>query len=156
MPKAGRYFIRFLVAIAVTFSLPRVVQAGEEPLADTLIHVNAQNIILLIGDGMGEGQRTAARWYSGGFDGKLAMDWLSAQGLANTASADSLITESAASATAMATGIKTNNGVIGMDPENRVLETILERAKMHSKSVGLVTTVQVTHATGNESHFTLP
>jgi len=147
MPKAGRNSIRYFVAIVVIFSLSRVVHAGEEPLADTLIHDNARNIILLIGDGMGEGQRSAARWYSGGLDGELAMDQLSAQGLANTASADNLITDSAASATAMATGVKTNNGVIGMDPENRVLETILERAKMHGKSVGLVTTVQVTHAT---------
>lgn len=147
MPKAGKHIIRYLLAITIIFSFSFAVQAAEEPLADTSTQVKAQNIILLIGDGMGEGQRTAARWYSVGLNGKLAMDQLSTQGLANTASADNPITDSAASATAMATGVKTNNGVIGMDPEYRVLETILERAKMHGMAVGLVTTVQVTHAT---------
>jgi alkaline phosphatase len=114
MPKAGRQFIQYLIAIAVIISLSCEVQAAEEPLTDTSLQVNAQNIILLIGDGMGEGQRTAARWYSAGLDGQLAMNGLSTQGSANTASADSPITDSAASATAMATGIKTNNGVIGI------------------------------------------
>ena len=147
MTKSGRQFIHCLVAIAVIFSLSRVGQAAEEPLPDTSIQVKARNIILLIGDGMGEGQRTAARWYSAGLDGQLVMDRLSAQGFTHTASADSPITDSAASATAMATGVKTNNGAIGMDPEYTVLETILERAKMHGKAVGLVTTMQVTHAT---------
>ncbi len=147
MPEARKSIFRHLLVFTIIFSLSFAVQASEEPLADTSTQIIAQNIILLIGDGMGEGQRTAARWYSVGLNGKLAMDQLSTQGLANTASADNPITDSAASATAMSTGVKTNNGVIGMDPEYRVLETILERAKMHGMAVGLVTTVQVTHAT---------
>ena len=47
----------------------------------------------------------------------------------------------------MATGVKTSNGVIGMDSDLRPLVTILEEAKMAGKSVGLVTTTQISHAT---------
>jgi len=68
MPKAGKYIIHNLFAITIIFSLSFAVQAAKEPLADTSTQVKAQNIILLIGDGMGEGQRTAARWYSVGLN----------------------------------------------------------------------------------------
>lgn len=147
MPNTGQYSIRTLFVITVLITQIWVVRAAEEPLKDPLSLESSRNIILLIGDGMGAGQRTAARWYSAGLDGKLAIDLLPAEGLAHTASADSSVTDSAASATAMATGIKTNNGIIGMDPEYRILETILERAKVHGMATGMVTTVQVTHAT---------
>jgi alkaline phosphatase len=106
-----------------------------------------RNIILMIGDGLGEVQRTAARWSSVGPDGQLAMDRLPFNGRVRTASADDPVTDSAAAATAMATGIKTNNGVIGMDTELQSLPTILELAKAQGKAVGLVTTTQISHAT---------
>ncbi len=147
MPNTGQNIIRTFIAILVLISHPWLVRAAKEPLADPLILGSSQNIILLIGDGMGAGQRTAARWYNSGLEGNLAMDLLPAEGLAHTASADSSITDSAASATAIATGVKTNNGIIGMDPEYMVLDTILEQAKMHGMATGMVTTVQVTHAT---------
>jgi alkaline phosphatase len=106
-----------------------------------------KNIILLIGDGMGTEHRKAARWITMGDTGKLAMGDMPVEGTLRTGSADNLITDSAAAATAMATGVKTNNGVIGLNSDLSYVTTILEKAKIRGKSVGLVTTTHLTHAT---------
>lgn len=107
----------------------------------------AKNIILFIGDGMGAEHRKAARWATVGKNGKLSMDDMPTSGLVETHSADSAITDSAAAATAMATGVKTNNGVIALDANLSYVSTILEDAKSKGKVVGLVTTTHITHAT---------
>ncbi len=75
------------------------------------------------------------------------MDEMEAAGQLRTSSAGSSLTDSAAAATAMATGYKTTNGVIGLDPDLNFLPTILEDALREGKSTGLVTTTQITHAT---------
>jgi len=108
---------------------------------------HATGIILFIGDGMGAEHREAGRWSAVGQSGQLAMDTLSVTGELQTASADFSITDSAAAATAMATGVKTDNGHIGVDPDEVVLETILEIAEGRGMATGLVTTVEVSHAT---------
>jgi alkaline phosphatase len=69
------------------------------------------------------------------------------RGWSRTGSADSSITDSAAAATALATGVKTNNGMIGQDPDGNALVTILERARAEGMAVGLVTNTQMAHAT---------
>jgi len=107
----------------------------------------AENIILFIGDGMGEGPRTAARWVKVGPEGLLAMDAMSASGWSRTLNASGETTDSAAGATAIATGYKTDNGMVGMDPAGNDLTTILETARAQGKAVGLVTTTQITDAT---------
>jgi alkaline phosphatase len=104
-------------------------------------------IILLIGDGMGEAQRTAARWQAVGQSGQLAMDAMPVSGWSCTGSANNSVTDSAAAATALATGVKTNNGMISIDPYSNTLTTILEQAQARGMAVGLVTTVQMAHAT---------
>lgn len=108
---------------------------------------HAQAMILFIGDGMGNEHRKAGRWASLGQSGQLAMDDLPYHGWLQTASADNPITDSAASATAMATGLKTDNGHISVDPDEAILETILEIAETCGMATGLVTTVQISHAT---------
>jgi alkaline phosphatase len=120
--------------------------------SDTFVPVavdssNTTNIILFIGDGMGDAHRLAARWAAVGETGTLSMDNMSARGRAKTGAADNPVTDSAAAATAMASGIKTNNGVIGMDADLNIVTTILEEAKNRGKMVGLVTTTQLSHAT---------
>jgi len=107
----------------------------------------AQNIILLIGDGMGEAQRRIGRWVAYGQDGSLAMDSLDHNGWARTASADNEITDSPAAATAMSTGTKVFNGRVAVDPQGNPLTTILETAQAQGKSVGLITTVYISDAT---------
>jgi alkaline phosphatase len=104
-------------------------------------------VILLIGDGMGEAQRRAGRWSAVGRSGSLSMDRMPTAGWSRTASADSPVTDSAAAATALASGVKTDNGRIGQDPAGNSLTSILERAQARGMAVGLVTTVQMAHAT---------
>jgi alkaline phosphatase len=111
------------------------------------VYAKADRIILFIGDGMGAEHRKAARWITTGENGSLAMDAMPASGWSRTASAGRSITDSAAAATAMATGAKTYNRVIGLNADLSFAPTILEDAKRLGKSVGLVTTTQVTHAT---------
>jgi alkaline phosphatase len=106
----------------------------------------AKNVILLIGDGMGRAQRDAASLLAGG---PLVMDGLPHSGLVATGCADPVatITDSAAAATAIATGVKTYNGAIGVGPDGTPVPTVLELAQRAGKAVGLVTTCQVTDAT---------
>ena len=101
----------------------------------------------VIGDGMGAEHRKAARWATVGETGKLSTDDMPASGLLQTHSADNVIADSAAATTAMATGVKTNNGVLGLDANLGYVSTILEKAKRQGKRVGLVTTTHITHAT---------
>jgi alkaline phosphatase len=104
-------------------------------------------VILFIGDGMGAAQRQAATWLALGQSGTLVMDSLPVRGWAQTASANNDVTDSAAAATAMATGVQTNNGMLGLDPQGNSLTTILEMAETRGMATGLVTTVQLAHAT---------
>jgi alkaline phosphatase len=109
----------------------------------------ARNVVLFVGDGMGGAHRTAIRYYAVGPRGQLAMDRLPEGALVRTDPEDprTLVTDSAASATAYATGEKTYNGAVGVDAQGNPLPTILEQARRAGKSTGLVTTSQVTDAT---------
>ena len=112
--------------------------------ATPLAAKEAKYVFLLIGDGMGIPQRMAAEQYSGR---KMAMDTLPAQGITTTHAADRFITGSAASATAMASGLKTNIGVVGMDPQLRPVKTLAEMAGDKGMKVGIVSSVSIDHAT---------
>ena len=109
----------------------------------------ARNVILLIGDGMGQAHRFAGQLLAAGRDGRLAMDRLPHLGQMGTMSADptTFVTDSAAAATAIATGVKTHNGSVAIDPQGRERTTILELAKASGRSAGLVSTCQITDAT---------
>nr|WP_152663512.1 alkaline phosphatase [Paenibacillus wulumuqiensis] len=107
-----------------------------------------KNVILFIGDGMGEASRNAIRYATVGKNGTLEMDKMPVSGLVRTSSSDSLVTDSAAAATAIATGVKTYNGAIGMDAKKKPVTTVMELAKKAGMSTGVVTTSQVTDATG--------
>ncbi|MHC4758761.1 MAG: alkaline phosphatase [Planctomycetota bacterium] len=108
---------------------------------------NVKNIILLIGDGMSLGQIELARLSTAGKDGKLNMERFPVTGIMKTHSANSLVTDSAAAGTAMACGIKTDNGKVGIDPDGVKYMTVLEAAKEKSMSTGLIATSSITHAT---------
>lgn len=107
------------------------------------------NVILFIGDGMGYGQIAAAGLYANGASGTLSFETFPHQAQVATSSADSTITDSAAAATAMATGYKVNNGVISVarPGDGRELQTVLEQASAAGKATGLVTTTYISHAT---------
>jgi len=111
----------------------------------------AESLILFIGDGMGPEIVTIAKMYSEQvLEAELSMVALAntgVTGLVTTHSADRLVTDSAAGATALATGVKTGNGVVGMTIDGARLENLFERAASQGKAVGVVTTTSVTDAT---------
>ena len=107
-----------------------------------------RNVILFIGDGMSTPQRMVAEEFARLTGrGDLAMNALPYQANTRTRSANSIITDSAAAATAIACGEKTNNGMLGVRPDGSRLESVAEVAKKVGKKVGIVTTVTVVHAT---------
>jgi alkaline phosphatase len=105
------------------------------------------SIILMIGDGMGPEQVELGRLVEKGESGRLNMQSLTWNASATTHSADSAIADSAASATAMATGNKTNNGFVGVNPQGVPLVTIVDIAQSLNKSTGVVTTTSIQHGT---------
>ena len=107
-----------------------------------------KNIILFIGDGMSVPQRMTAEEFARNLGrGALAMNTMDRQVLARTRSATSVITDSAAAATAIACGEKTYNGAIGVGERKQRLESVAEVAHQAGKRVGIVTTVTICHAT---------
>ncbi len=102
-----------------------------------------ENVIYMIPDGYSANYASNYRVYKG--EDAVWDDHL--KGMFTTYSADSDITDSAAAGTAMSTGEKTNNGVIGLDTEGNELETILEASQEDGKATGLVATSTITHAT---------
>lgn len=104
---------------------------------------NPKKVIFLIGDGMGLAHISAA---SLSYSKPLALEQFKKIGLVKTRSLK-LITDSAASATAMATGKKTYNGAISVDKNQQKLKTILEYAEESNWLTGIITTATVTHAT---------
>ena len=131
---------------------------------------DAKNVILFIGDGMGPTVLTATRLYKVGEEGNLEMMKLARSARIKTFSNDAQTTDSAPSMAAYTTGVKMNNEVIAMSSDTRAVApgkdangnkgvnncasdngkpvpTILELAKAAGKSVGAVTTTELTHAT---------
>lgn len=113
----------------------------------TLPPVAQPRIILFIGDGMGSHHRTAGQYYTVGENRQLTMDQLSVRGWLETDTLSDEMTESAATATAMATGQKTYNGLVSIDGDGNALKTILEYAHEMGMSTGLVSTKFITDAT---------
>ncbi|QPA30921.1 alkaline phosphatase [Thermaerobacillus caldiproteolyticus] len=122
---------------------------NDTPNQSSPIQGKAKNVIVFVGDGMGAAHRDAIRLAAKGLNGKLEMDDMPYAGIVHTNSADpkSFVTDSAAAATAIATGVKSYNGAIGVDLNGKPVKTVLEQAKEAGKATGIVTTSQVTDAT---------
>ncbi len=107
-----------------------------------------KNVILFIGDGMSVPQRMVADEFSRQATKKpLAMNAMPYQATTRTCSANSLVTDSAAAATAIACGVKANNGAIGVTPDGESVDSCAVAAKMAGKKVGICSSVTITHAT---------
>jgi alkaline phosphatase len=104
----------------------------------------ARNVILILGDGLGQQQRGFLRLALAGPTGQLAMDRLEVSG---SMTAADQATDSAAAATTLATGMPTVVGAIGVDPDGDPVTTVLERARDAGKATGIVTTAEVTDPT---------
>src|SRR4051794_37051577 len=110
---------------------------------------HADSVIFINGDGMAAAHREAAQLDQAGFDGDLVMNSLPVAGLQTTDPRDpeDTVTDSAAAASAWATGVKTYNGAISVDVDGNPLPTIGQEAQQAGLATGLVTTAQVTDAT---------
>jgi len=108
----------------------------------------ARNVIFINGDGMSAAQREAGRLRLAGLGGRLQMDQLPVSGNLTTDARDpsAYVTDSAAGASAWATGQKTYNGAISVDVNGKPLPILGELARKAGKATGLVTTAQVTDA----------
>lgn len=113
----------------------------------------AKNIIFLVSDGMSIGTLTMTDAMMRRKLGKQS-NWLALYGnptvkhaLMDTASADSLITDSAAAGSSWGGGVRVPNGKLNMSADGEKFTPILQKFKKAGKSVGCVTTVQITHAT---------
>lgn len=120
----------------------------------SLNNKQAKNVILLIGDGMGDSEITAARNYAEGAGGFFkGIDALPLTGqythyaLNKKTGKPDYVTDSAASATAWSTGVKTYNGALGVDIHEKDHQTILELAKSAGLATGNVSTAELQDAT---------
>ncbi|RKD22411.1 alkaline phosphatase [Caminicella sporogenes DSM 14501] len=108
-------------------------------------------VFYFIGDGLGAAQRQIAEYFlqekTGDKSAKLLINQLPVAGINTTYSASSLVTDSAAAGTALATGHKTNNGIISKLPDGTDIKTLVEAAEEKGMATGIATTTRLTHAT---------
>lgn len=161
--------------LVASLLLSACVQQGGQSLAETpdasIAHrlqvsnntSTARNVILFVGDGMGVATVTAARIYDGqtrgetGEENALSFESFDHLALIKTYNTNQQVPDSAGTATAMLSGVKTRAGVIGVGPEPRRqdckgalrhhLPSIAVDAKAAGKAAGVVTTTRITHAT---------
>ncbi|KAM4652757.1 alkaline phosphatase-like [Discoglossus pictus] len=123
----------------------------------------AKNIMIFLGDGMGVSTITATRILKGqmagqlGEDSQLEMEKFPYVALSKTYNTDAQVPDSAGTATAFLCGVKTNKGMLGVSAatvlgqcntsKGNEVESILKWAKVAGKSIGVVSTTRVTHAT---------
>jgi alkaline phosphatase len=126
-----------------------------------------QNVIYLLGDGMGRTHVTAARQRFHGANGQLAMETMPVVGQVSTYSVErksgqpgkpgftpNYVTDSASAATAWSSGVKTYNAALGVDARGNVMPTVMELAKKAGLRTGNISTAEITDATpaGQMSH----
>ena len=137
----AKIFLYCMIALTVSCNTNNDSDKAER---DIQVRSHPKNVILMIGDGIGVSQVSAALYVS---NDKLNIARCNYIGFVKTSSNNKLLTDSGASGTAMATGIKTNNGYVGVDPEGKPVRTILEIAEDNGLSTGLVATSYITHST---------
>lgn len=138
-------FIFLLSIICFSACIPTSDKSSDKYILETpTIKKHPKNIILMIGDGMGITQITAGMYKNGN---KLHLEKFPMIGLHKSYASNNLITDSAAGATAFASGVKTYNGAIGVTPDTISVKTILEEAEEYGLATGLVSTSSIVHAT---------
>lgn len=154
--KWGRKALLLITSCLLVFSLFSFSMDKKSVLANA-DGKKSKNLIVLIGDGMGPSQVTLSRLYAQKYENmaQLHMDSYLV-GTNSTYAAPSydgkssgVITDSAASGTAFATGNKTYNGAISVTNEKvaKPVASVIEAAKTEGKSTGIISTARLTHAT---------
>ncbi|QNL49256.1 alkaline phosphatase [Olivibacter sp. SDN3] len=143
-----------LTALGTSFLSPLELLAGTSSISpDKTLGNRAKNIIFMVSDGMSIGTLTMTDMFLRRKEGRSS-NWLSlyerghvSRALMDTASANSLVTDSAAASSAWGGGVRVNNGSLNVNADGSFNEPILQKFKAAGKSVGCVTTVPITHAT---------
>ncbi|MFW6265990.1 MAG: alkaline phosphatase [Halanaerobiales bacterium] len=110
------------------------------------VQADVKNMIVMVGDGLGTGQIDLARYFEGGKDGELELMKMPHVAMMKTSSAEG-VTDSGAAGTALATGFKAKNGMIGMAANGTEVDSITDYAQVLDKSVGVISTNKVNDAT---------
>ena len=122
---------------------------GKEITNKELIPVErkARNIILLIGDGMGSNQIVAYKIAKEGPNAITAFDMFPVSGFVKTHAYNTVVTDSASSATAYSSGTKTINRYVGVDHEKKPVTNITELLHKKAYVNSIIATSEITHAT---------
>ncbi|MCB8998834.1 MAG: alkaline phosphatase [Bacteroidales bacterium] len=132
--------VLYSITLSIIFSLFACTSSVKK--SDTSPEI--KNIILLIGDGMGLANVSAALTVS---SEPLNFERFNFIGFSRTQSLTDYITDSAAGGIALSSGVKTKNGVLGQNTSGNNFRSILELAEDNGLSTGIVSTSSVTHAT---------
>ena len=135
----GVGLVAFVAATAL--ALPPQLAGAKAPPPD---FSGVKNVILFIGDGMGPKEVKLGQLMGDGSLWSDAASWTT--GSLDTTSLDG-VTDSAAAATALATGVETYNNWLSMAPNRTPVETVLERAESGGKATGLITDCDIRSAT---------
>lgn len=138
------FAVRMLLALVICLLMAQPVLAGK-----------AKYVFLFIVDGMSMSQIYVAESYKAILEGKaarpgatrLAFTHFPHQAMTTTYSSESLITDSAAAGTAIATGTKTYNAGVGVDVDGKPVTSVAEMARDKGMKVGIITSVSLDHAT---------
>ena len=130
-------------------------------LITVLSVAQAKYVFMFIGDGMGPNQVLAAEMYLAELEGKigrvpLQMTQFPYVGQVATFSLSNAITDSGAAGTCLASGEKTNNGMIGQSPEGRSIMSIATQLKEQEWGIGIATSVTIDHATPSSFYAHVP
>lgn len=149
----GAMALGISAGLGVAAPLARAVRPSDDRREQTPARGKAKNIIFMVADGMSFGTLTLGDILTRrktGKPGAWAMLWTkpgTRRALQATHALNSVVTDSAAAASAWGSGRKINNGSINVTPEGSQLLPIGIHAQQRGKAVGVVTTTRVTHAT---------
>jgi len=143
-----KYIISTLIS-AIALSVTSAVSANNE---NVIAEALPKNIIMIVGDGMGPAYTTAYRYFSDNPNTANIEQTVFDRHYVGSSSTypapeSGYVTDSAAAATALATGVKSYNGAIAVDVNKKPVLTVLEWAKQKGKKTGVVVTSQINHAT---------
>jgi alkaline phosphatase len=143
------------------FHMRRIISVVCVLVIAMMAMAQAKYVFMFIGDGMGPHQVLSTEMYLAELEGKigrkqLLMTTFPYSGQAATFSASSGITDSAASGTCLATGKKTNNGVIGLAHDSTPVYSVASQLKEQGWGVGIMTTVTIDHATPSAHYAHTP
>lgn len=144
MKKFNKRIIYITVLLIITICVGIIIYKYNSKVKNENIDTNEiKNIIYMIGDGMGENHIIAGELYQ---NKKLYMQTIKNKSYVTTHSTKQ-VTDSAAAATALATGYKTNNGLIGKDQYGNNVENLIEYTNKKGLKTGIICTQILCHAT---------